>query len=488
MPRTPSRLVRRGPRRLVTLGVSGGLVLLLGVLGLGAGWQAGERATAAQRSEREALQSTLAGLVEQYVRTSAGDLLRSAGTEPWQQEGAQERLRRVVAGALFTDSGAVLVDGVGRRLATWSPEGTTVPDAADPGWAPLRASAMARRLPVSGVLSAGGVPVTAVAVPVALADGGRGLVVGLAAGRVSALQGYVERLRYGRTGQGFVVDGQGLVVAGAAQGLVSRRLEAAPLSVVLEGRPSGLATYRTDGRDRTVSWARAGATGWTALTVQDDAEFSGPLRSSSQRAQVLVAALLLIAGTGLVVLHRKRESALERIALHDDLTGLYNRRGWFALAEAELARAARQDRERVLLFVDLDGLKQVNDVLGHREGDRAIAAAAAVLQDAALDGDIVGRLGGDEFVLLLGEDGDAAGGRTRVLAALAAHNARSRAPFEVRLSLGAEVWFPQARLTLDELVRRADASMYADKAGRTDRHDGVVRVPRPRDGAVPVHG
>ncbi|MCW2777375.1 MAG: putative Diguanylate kinase, partial [Frankiales bacterium] len=365
---------------------------------------------------------------------------------------------------------------LGRPLAQWTPPGETVPAATDPGWEALRASVLARRLPVSGLLRPGVAPVSAVAVPVGLADGGQGLVLGLSASRVTALQGYVEGLTYGRTGHGSVVDGRGLVLAGSDAALVGRPLPADELRRVLGGRPWG--TALVDGR--RVSWARAGATGWTSVTVQDDQEFAGPLRAAGRRAQALVALLLVIAGTGLVVLHRKREGALERVALRDDLTGLYNRRGWFLLADAELERAARQGQVRVLLFVDLDGLKQVNDVLGHREGDRAIAAAARVLSAASRSGDVVGRLGGDEFVLLLGDDGAADVARTRVLAAVAEHNASSTAPWELRLSLGAEVWFPQARTTLDELVRRADATMYADKSGRPGRGDGVVRVPLPR--------
>lgn len=178
--------------------------------------------------------------------------------------------------------------------------------------------------------------------------------------------------------------------------------------------------------------------------------------------------------------HRKRESALESVALRDELTGLYNRRGWFVVAEHELERARRAHSARVLLFVDLDGLKQVNDKLGHREGDRAIADAAAVLQSASRSSDIIGRLGGDEFVLLLGDDGQAEGARRRMSAALDEHNARSGAGFELRLSIGAEVWFPDEACSLDELVRRADEEMYAEKASRPQRGDGVIRLPDPR--------
>jgi hypothetical protein len=280
-----------------------------------------------------------------------------------------------------------------------------------------------------------------------------------------------------------VVDGRGLVVAGEDPAGVSLPLEAVPLKTVLGGAPSGLATYRgADGRDWTVSWARAGATGWTALTVQDDAEFSGPLRSASLRAQVLVAALLLIAGTGLVVLAPQARGRLERIALHDDLTGLYNRRGWFALAEAELARAARQDRERVLMFVDLDGLKQVNDVLGHREGDRAIASRPTVLRDAAQAGDLVGASAATSSCCCSARTATPPPAGPACSPRSPRTTAPRAAPFELRLSLGCRGLVPPGAA---DPGRTGPAGRRLDvrrQSARTDRHDGVVRVPQPRDG------
>ena len=80
-------------------------------------------------------------------------------------------------------------------------------------------------------------------------------------------------------------------------------------------------------------------------------------------------------------------------------------------------------------------------------------------------------------MLLLGEDGQAEGARRRLVEALTAHNARSGAGFELRLSIGAEVWFPDEACTLDELVRRADEEMYADKTSRPDRAEGLLRLP-----------
>jgi diguanylate cyclase (GGDEF)-like protein len=295
-------------------------------------------------------------------------------------------------------------------------------------------------------------------------------------------------LTYGKTGREYVVDAAGLVVVGPDVAGLGRPLPGRKLRAALTRGDSGIVETEERGSALITSYARIASTGWTGLTRQDRDEFEGALLRSSRLAQGALVALLLIAGTGLVVLQRKREVALEAVALRDDLTGLYNRRGWFVLADHELERARRHGTARVLLFVDLDGLKQVNDVLGHREGDRAIADAASVLTAASRSSDLVGRLGGDEFVLLLGEDGQADVARRRLIDALMVHNARSGAGFELRLSIGAEVWFPDEACSLDELVRRADADMYVHKTSRPSRHEGLLRLPEPRsvDPEVPA--
>lgn len=476
-------LSRRGLRRRAGLLVSGGLVLLLGMLGVLAGSAATHQSQQVHRGDRLALQQTLAGLVEQYVLLSAAELSDTlAGGGPWSTAAddpvSAGRLQALVAGSRALDAGAMLVGPTGQPLISWSPGGAAMPAADDPGWAPLRSAVLRGdgRLPLSGVLAAGRDPLLALALPVPLAGGGRGLVVGLWHARTSGLQKYVSQLNYGKTGHGWVLDTGGLAVAAPDAAEVGERF---PQPDVLRQHDTSSGVVDASAAQPIVaSYARAGRTGWTAATLQDRAEFEGPLVRSGRLAQGAIVALLLLAGTLLVLLHRKRERALESVALRDDLTGLHNRRGWYLLAEHELTRATRQDSSRALLFLDLDGLKQVNDALGHRDGDRAILDAARVLTTATRDCDIVGRLGGDEFVLLLGEDGRPELARDRLLAAMAAHNEGSDAAFELRLSVGAEVWFPDSACTLDELVRRADARMYADKTSRPDRHIGVLREPQ----------
>lgn len=479
-----------GLRRHLSLFVSGGLVLIIGLLGLVAGHEAGKQARDVHRADRLQLQQRLSGLVDQYALVSAAEVLdKLEAGPPWSPRPGDPatvaRLEALVDGTRSLDAGAILVNPLGVPIAAWSPTGD-LPDRDDPGWKPLRADVLEPvpgAVPLSDVMPAGDGHVLAMGLPVALEGGGRGLLLGLWDPAKGALQTYVSDLSYGKTGHGYVLDGAGHIIAGPTAADIGTPLPLRELrEAVSTGGREGIAETADGGQELVSSFAVAGGTGWTAVTPQDRDEFEGDLIRSSRLVEGAVVALLLIAGTGLVVLHRKRETALEAVALRDDLTGLYNRRGWFVLAEHDLERARRQGSPRVLLFIDLDGLKQVNDVLGHREGDRAIVDAAGVLTAASRSSDLVGRLGGDEFVLLVGEDGKAGVARRRLMDALEAHNARSSAGFELRLAIGAEVWFPDEACTLDELVRRADAEMYADKTSRPQRLEGMLRLPTPRTG------
>ena len=478
-----ARAHRSQLRRHASLLVSGGLVVLIAVLGLVAGQSASRQARDVHRADRLTLQVTLAGLTERYTLISAAEVqtvLKDMGR--WSgrpgDPATAARLAEVVERTRVLDAGAVLVDPLGQPLGGHA-EGGLLPEEDDPGWAPLKQAVLRRdgQLPVSGVLDATRRPLLAFGLPVELEGGRTGLFIGLWSTRDSALQEYVSDRR-GQTQDVYIVDGAGTVVAGPRAPELGGPLPLPEIrrEVASTGAAGVLDTEDAGTRHVTLH-APVGTTGWTSLAVDDADTFEGALIRSGRLTQMAVVALLLIAGTGLVVLHRKREAALTAAALRDDLTGLWNRRGWQAVATHELQRAQRQGQERVLLFVDLDGLKLVNDVLGHREGDRAIVDAASVLTAASRSSDLVGRLGGDEFVLLLAEGTDLAAARDRVVEALAVHNARSNAGYDLRLSLGAAVWLPHEPCSLDELVRRADASMYADKSARPARHTGLLREP-----------
>jgi diguanylate cyclase (GGDEF)-like protein len=154
----------------------------------------------------------------------------------------------------------------------------------------------------------------------------------------------------------------------------------------------------------------------------------------------------------------------------DELTGLHNRRAFLDLARAQLDDAVRAQRGMLVIFADLDGLKQINDRLGHQAGDRALFEFAALLRATFRERDLVARLGGDEFVVLVT---DASGvGHAELVARLAArvdqHNNRGRRDFSIAFSTGVSTFDPSEPEPLEVLLSQADARMYAQKRRRKD--------------------
>jgi diguanylate cyclase (GGDEF)-like protein len=154
----------------------------------------------------------------------------------------------------------------------------------------------------------------------------------------------------------------------------------------------------------------------------------------------------------------------------DELTGLHNRRGFIDLARAQLDEAVRAQRGMLVIFSDLDGLKQINDRLGHQAGDRALFEFAALLRATFRERDLVARLGGDEFVVLVT---DASGvGAAELVARLgtrvAQHNSRGRRDFSIAFSTGVATFDPTEPEPLEVLLSQADARMYAQKRRRKD--------------------
>jgi two-component system cell cycle response regulator len=168
-------------------------------------------------------------------------------------------------------------------------------------------------------------------------------------------------------------------------------------------------------------------------------------------------------------------AAIQDLSIKDQLTGLYNRRGFFTLAEQQLNLAARKAHRLALLYADIDGLKQINDRLGHRGGDCAIHETAELLRDVFRLSDVCARMAGDEFVVLavdVGLDADVVI-RQRMRERLATRNAAPDRGFVLSLSVGVTLYHPPAPATVDQLLAYADAAMYAQK--RTDKP--AMRLP-----------
>lgn len=163
---------------------------------------------------------------------------------------------------------------------------------------------------------------------------------------------------------------------------------------------------------------------------------------------------------------KRGEETLRTLSLVDDLTGLYNRRGFLTLAEQELKMANRLKRGMFLLFADLDDLKGINDNFGHREGDRALFAVANIIKETYRDPDIIARIGGDEFVVLAIEgasESSAENLRTRLNGNLGLFNSKRELSYPLSISLGVVRYDPDQPTSVEGLIAEADKRMYAEK-------------------------
>lgn len=172
----------------------------------------------------------------------------------------------------------------------------------------------------------------------------------------------------------------------------------------------------------------------------------------------------------------RRHLALHRQATRDPLTGLLNRRGFLAVAPTRMRAAEREGHDILLLYADIDGLKRVNDTLGHDAGDRAIREAAGVLREVLRASDSVARLGGDEFCALLPVQSldDSARILERIEDQIRTQNAHPGRDYVLAISAATAPVHRQEERPLAELLRDADQGMYAAKRRRKRDAAGVV--------------
>lgn len=165
--------------------------------------------------------------------------------------------------------------------------------------------------------------------------------------------------------------------------------------------------------------------------------------------------------------HRMLEE-LRASSLIDELTGLHNRRGFFTLAEQQLRVAHRTRTEVCLMFIDLDGMKRINDDFGHREGDHALTALAGVLKQTFRESDILARVGADEFLVLaiVNDDAGPEALTARLRDNLRAHQAEGPKGYELAVSIGVSLCSPDNPRGLDELMASADSLMYQEKRSK----------------------
>jgi diguanylate cyclase (GGDEF)-like protein len=167
----------------------------------------------------------------------------------------------------------------------------------------------------------------------------------------------------------------------------------------------------------------------------------------------------------------KIEDEMRALSITDPLTGLHNRRGFLSLAVQQLKLSDRTKRRLILFFADLDGLKWINDTLGHEEGDKALIEAASMLKETFRSSDIIARMGGDEFAILAidPEEIDPEIIVNRLQNQIDMHNNQANRKYKLSISIGCSFHDPENPSSVDELMVNADQLMYEQKKNKKSR-------------------
>lgn len=192
--------------------------------------------------------------------------------------------------------------------------------------------------------------------------------------------------------------------------------------------------------------------------------------SLSLTAALAAASIVIILFFATLLVARRvngLESRLRASSLTDELTGLHNFRGLTLMGEQMLREARRGRRFISLIFIDVDGLKAINDSLGHETGSKLLIDMASLLRDNFRDVDLVGRLGGDEFaVIVKGNANDLEIMLGRFETAVEETNQRGENPYRISCSLGMVTTGPNDDMTLIDMLAHADAKMYENKRAK----------------------
>ena len=176
-----------------------------------------------------------------------------------------------------------------------------------------------------------------------------------------------------------------------------------------------------------------------------------------------------VLGNSMDLTERKRmEEQIHSLSITDTHTGLHNRRGFLTLAEQQLKFSDRHQRDMLLFFADLDGMKRINDTLGHEEGDRALIDVATILRETFRSSDIIARIGGDEFAVLA-IDATGISPETimiRLQNQINEHNKKEKRHYKISISMGIARYDPENPCSLDDLMSRADKLMYKQKRSK----------------------
>jgi diguanylate cyclase (GGDEF)-like protein len=198
---------------------------------------------------------------------------------------------------------------------------------------------------------------------------------------------------------------------------------------------------------------------------------SAPWWTAAHALWVVALLVLVILGmTGWLAVVR-RQARMRVLTVTDPLTGLYNRRGFFLLAEHQWQLALRKKTAFLLFYIDIDEFKEINDTYGHKEGDRALQTVAAVLKECFRKTDLIARIGGDEFVLTTDLSPDSrAMLEQRLVRAIQESASKAGRPYQISLSIGIlQCDGALGAHSLEDLLAKADTLMYEQKREHRNR-------------------
>jgi two-component system cell cycle response regulator len=156
---------------------------------------------------------------------------------------------------------------------------------------------------------------------------------------------------------------------------------------------------------------------------------------------------------------------IQKLTLHDDLTGAYNRRGFFHLLEQQVKQARRHKIGFFLMYIDINDFKSINDTLGHAAGDQALIDISEILGKTFRDSDVVARIGGDEFAIFPWEAGfnTAEIIKKRLIDTINKFNEENNREYTLSISIGTSIFNPEDDVSIDDLIACADNAMYLNK-------------------------
>jgi two-component system cell cycle response regulator len=167
---------------------------------------------------------------------------------------------------------------------------------------------------------------------------------------------------------------------------------------------------------------------------------------------------------------QKAQSRLQNLSLVDELTGIYNRRGFMTIAHQQAKLAQRTQSHWMIVFADVDELKKINDTYGHAEGDQALRDVARLLKSTFRESDVIARIGGDEFAVLAyaATETVAKSFVRRLQNMVDTLNGTQGRKYKLTISLGLAHYDPHAPHRVEEVLAQADAAMYEQKRKQKD--------------------